>query len=349
LLLGSAVAAVLAIPTAAHAATTQVWMGTPPSAQKKAQKANGDFNAFFPRAANVKVGDSVRFVPVGFHDIDIPKKGGAAIPLFVPTGNTIAGAKDAAGADFWFNGQPELGFNPLLFDFLYGKKVSYNGSKAVISGLPLQDKPKPVTVKFTKKGTYTYFCDVHPGMQGVIKVGAKRTSPKAIGKAVAAQVKSDFAQLTSVTKNTSPPANTIQIGAAGKNGVESYGFFPATSTVPVGTTVTFEMPVGSTEAHTATTGPGNPESEPDSYLGKIAASLEAPQIDQAALYPSDTPPNPASLTASLHGNGFWNSGVLNSVDGDPAPAANVVKFDQAGTYDFYCLIHPFMKTTVTVS
>ena len=348
LLVGGA-AALLALPVAAQAATTQIWMGTPPSAQKKAQKAGGDFNAFFPSAANIKVGDSVRFVPVGFHDIDFPAKGGSAIALFGPTGKMISGAKDAAGADFWFNGQPELGFNPLLFNFLYGKKVSYNGSKAVISGLPVQDKPKPVTVKFTKKGTYTYFCDIHSGMKGTIKVGAKRTSPKAIGKAVNAQVKSDLNELASITKSTSPPANTIQIGASGKRGVESFGFYPATSTVPVGTTVTFQMPVGSTEAHTATTGPGNPESAPDSYLGKLAASLNAPQIDQAVLYPSDTPPNPASFTSTLHGNGFWNSGVLNSVDGDPAPAANVVKFDQAGTYDFYCLIHPFMKTTVTVT
>lgn len=348
-LLAGSVVALLAVPAAAQAATTQVWMGTPPSASKKTEKLLGDFNAFFPSAVNVKVGDRVRFVPVGFHDIDFPKAGGSAIALFGPTGNTISGAKDAANQDFWFNGQAELGFNPLLFNSLSGKTVSYNGSKAVISGLPVQDKPKPVTVKFTKAGTFTYFCDVHPGMQGVIKVGAKRTSPRAIGKAVNAQVKRDLAELTSLSKTTTAPANTIQIGASGKHGVESFRFFPAKTTVPAGTTVTFSMPVGSTEAHTATTGPGDPAKEPDSYLGTLAASLEGPAPAQAVFYPSDTPPSPASLTSSLHGNGFWSSGVLNSVDGDPPPAANVVKFDQAGTYEFYCLIHPFMHTTVTVS
>ena len=30
-----------------------------------------------------------------------------------------------------------------------------------------------MTVKFTKAGTYTYFCDIHPGMKGKVKVVSK--------------------------------------------------------------------------------------------------------------------------------------------------------------------------------
>ncbi len=51
--------------------------------------------------------------------------------------------------------------------------MTYTGAKRVESGLPLADKPKPFTVKFLKTGTYTYYCDIHAGMKGTIKVVSK--------------------------------------------------------------------------------------------------------------------------------------------------------------------------------
>ena len=36
------------------------------------------------------------------------------------------------------------------------------------------------------------------------------------------------------------------------------------------------------EVHTATTGPGDPEKEPTSYLGALAASFNGPAFDSAA-------------------------------------------------------------------
>ena len=65
--------------------------------------------------------------------------------------------------------------------------------------------------------------------------------------------------------------NNVSVGASGAGGVEYFGFFPANKSVKVGTTVTFRMSSKSFEVHTATTGPGNPETEPTSYLGAIAA------------------------------------------------------------------------------
>ena len=69
-----------------------------------------------------------------------------------------------------------------------------------------------------------------------------------------------------------------------------------------------------------------------------------------AVYPSDPPPaGPAALTPTLHGNGFWNSGALDLVKRDAAAAvATSVTFAAPGTYNFYCLVHPFMKGTVVV-
>ena len=47
--------------------------------------------------------------------------------------------------------------------------------------------------------------------------------------------------------------------------------YPATQTVPVGTTIKFSMSAKTYEVHTATFGPGNPETEPKSYLGDLAS------------------------------------------------------------------------------
>src|SRR5262249_6652881 len=108
---------------------------------------------------------------------------------------------------------------------------------------------------------------------------------------------------------TNPGANTVDIGVAAKGGVEYFGMAPANLKVAPGTTVKFQMTKGSYETHTATFGPGNIE-DPKSYLGGIAASFESPAIDPRGIYPSDV--TPVAVNALLHGNGFWNSGALDS-------------------------------------
>jgi plastocyanin len=353
LLAGCAVGALLMTPAVSSAKTKSVSMGVPGKAQKAFRSNTGDANDFFPHTVAIHAGDTVAFVPNGFHTIDFVPKNKKTLNLFVP-GAPVSGAKDAAGADFWFNGLPAQDFNPLVFapPGAWGKSFTYRPSRRIESGAPLGEKLKPVKVKFPRTGTITYYCDIHPGMTGVVKVvrrSATVPSARADAKTVAAQVKRDLSLLKTV--NTfSPGSGVIQIGGAGKHGVESYNFFPKSPTVKAGTTITFRMPTKSTEPHTATTGPGNPESEPNSYLGKLADSFNGPAPDPAAVYPSDQPGGtPASLTPTLHGNGFWNSGVLDSVVGSPLPASNQVTFAAPGAYTFHCMIHPFMKVTVNVT
>lgn len=351
LLLGVAAGVALG-SAAADAATKGVAMGVPDEKTSKQFFAlNGEPQAFFPEVITINAGDKVQFQPLGFHNFDLPATGGAPLPFLAPTGEKAAGVKDAAGADFWFNGQDIFGFNPLLMKMKWGKTFTYAGQR-VNSGLPLGDKLKPLTVKFPKAGTFTYYCDIHPGMKGKVRVlskGKRVPSAKADQKAIENQLDAAMAELRRVNK-TKVGNGIIQIGGSGKEGIESYSFFPANSTVAVGTTVTFQMPPGSVEVHTATTGPGNPEKQPKSYLGQVAASFQGEVFDPRAVYGSEQPGGaPAQLTKALHGNGFWNSGVLDRVGGSPLPAETQVTFSEAGTFDFYCLIHPFMKTTVTVT
>ena len=345
-----AVAALLAVPGVAEAKTKSVNLGIPPKSAKAFEPLGVDVNDFFPHEVTINRGDKVKFLPVGFHSFDLPARGGAMIPLISPTGDKVAGVNDAAGQPFWFNGQDMVGFTGALAQGTFGKKLSYNGSKRVASGLPLGNNLKPVTVTFKKTGKFTYFCNIHAGMKGIVSVkpkGKKVPSAKADKKAIKRQVAASIKTSKQLPKVT-PPANTVNVGVAGKHGEEFFGFVPSAMTIPTGTTLNFRMSPGSYDVHTATTGPGNPESEPASYLGEIAASFQGAVFDPRAVYPSEQPPAIGTLTPALHGNGFWNSAVMDTAAGTQLPASNSVTFGAPGKYEFYCMIHPFMHATVTV-
>jgi plastocyanin len=345
-----ACACTLAFPAAGLAKTKTVVVGTG-KAVKSFQKLGADVNGFFPSGITIHKGDSVKFVPGGFHNVDLPKRGGGTAGLITPTGSTVSGSNDEVGQPFWFNGQPNLSFNPTLFTGGFGKKLTYNGRKSLNSGLPLAAKVKPMTVKFAKTGKYAYYCDVHPGMKGTVTVrAAKKRIPTARqdAAAVKAEIKRDL-KIAKALPSTKTPAGTVDIGAAGPHGVEYFGMVPATVNVNPNDKITFRMSKGSFEDHTATFGPGNPETQPDSFLGKLANGINPPTFDPRSVYASDDPRGSAAvLTALSHGNGFWNSGVLDTASKTPLASANTVQFGQPGTYDYYCLIHPFMHGTVVV-
>jgi plastocyanin len=341
----------VALPTAAEAKTKTVAMGLPNAkTTKKFNNRGTDVNDFFPHGTTIHVGDTVKFVPTGFHTVDLPAKGGRVNPFVAPQDQLISGANDEAGQPFWFNGQPNLGFNPVLITNQgYGKKLTYNGKKAVLSGLQIAPKNKPMKVKFAKAGNYTYFCNLHPGMKGVVHVRAaskKVPSAKADKAVLAKQVSRDF-KIAKGLANTIVPAKTVFVGSAGPHGVEYFGMFPLKGlTVHVGDSVNFQMSKGSFEDHTASFGPGDPATG-TGYLGQIAATLQAPTFDPRLVYPSDAAP--ATYSSTTHGNGFWSTGVLDRSNATPLPARNSVTFGVPGTYKFYCLIHPFMVGTVNVT
>ena len=299
------------------------------------------------------MGDSVKFAATGFHTADFPAKGQNPLPFILPIGQSVSGASDAAGQPFWFNGQPIIGFNPALGKSFFGKKVTYTGSKRAASGIPAGNgPPKPFTVKFTKAGSYTYYCNIHAGMKGTVRV-VSHSRPVPSAKADKAAVKRQVSAALKSAKTLSKkivPAGTVSVGAADAHGVEYYGMVPAAITVNAGTTLAFRMAKGSTEDHTATFGPGNPmDDKTPSYLGDLAKSFQGNEPpNPIGVYPSESPGTPASLSPALHGNGFWNSGVMDTTKATPLPASNSVRFDTPGTYTYYCLIHPFMKGTVTV-
>lgn len=348
----------LAVPGAAQAATKTVYMGPPPTTTKAQQKVfertSSEATDFFPHSVRIRAGDTVSFAAAGFHTVDMPRRGGKPIDFLTPAG-MASGALDAAGAPFWFNGQvPTLGFNPRLLRSNFGKTKIASATTSVLSGLPLGDgPPKPMKVRFPKAGIYRYYCDIHPGMAGSVRVlpRSKRAPSKAAdASGLARQVAAAVANAKKFSSSGGQPANTVSIGQQ-KGTVHQLGFAPSKLTVSPGTTVQFRAPSNSRDVHTVSFGPGNPNKDqknPANYLAKLASTFEGPgPFDPIATWASEAPTAPpAALSPALHGNGFWNTGVTGG--SGPLPRGGKVTFTTAGTYTFYCLIHPFMTGSITV-
>jgi plastocyanin len=355
----AAAAVVLGPPSAAQAATKTVYMGAPPKDQKAFNQPYGtDVVDFFPGKVVIAAGDSVKFDPVAFHNVDIPPKGGEMLAQLAQ-GAPITGSVDAAGAPFWFNGLPSFAFAADLQNQAngLGKSLTYTGAKRIVSHIPLNTANpfgvlKPMVVKFPKAGLYTYYCDLHPGMKGSVSVLRKGATPPSAAqdkKALARQVRSELKVAKRLTPSAKVPPDTMYVGYAGAKGkVEYFNFLPNSLTVKSGTTVTFAMSPGSLETHTATTGPGDYLTDPASYIGVIADSFNLPQFDPRGVYPSEPLGTNGRLTPAYHGNGFWNSGAMDTQSKTLPQSSARVTFDAPGTYRFVCLIHPVMRGTVIV-
>jgi plastocyanin len=217
----------------------------------------------------------------------------------------------------------------------------------------MTNNPKPFTVRFVKAGNYTYYCNVHAGMKGVVRVVRRaRRIPTAAAdrKALKAQLNRAVATAKRLPA-TKPPANTVDVGVGGRGGVEFYAMVPGKLTVPHGTTLTFRMSPRSVDFHTATFGPGDPSAEPPTgYLGDLGKSLENDLVpNPISIYPSEPAGSVAALTPVFHGNGFWSAGLMDNSSRTALPGSGRVTFNAPGTYNYYCLIHPFMHGIITVT
>lgn len=340
----------LLVPAGAQAATKSVAAG-PPGKPPKAFPKDGDTNAFYRKTVTVHVGDKVRWAINGFHTVTFAAKG-KKTPPFISADPThpVAGANDAAGAPFWFNGLPRLILDPQGSQPVGGK--TYDGSKPASSGAPLSDgKPKPYTLKFTKTGSFGYVCTIHPGMEGTVKVRAKaRRIPSATADKQA--VKEEYAKTVALAKklgaSAGPTGNEVMAGNDSREAT-ILRFFPLKKTVPVGTTLTLSMTKSTREIHTFSFGPA-------AYLKTVADGVFAPDsavppavvLSPLIVYPSDPPPTLGGPTGANHGNGYVNTGVLDRDSATPSPGSTQVRFDKAGTYDYICLIHTFMKGQIVV-
>ena len=330
-----------ALSAPAGARTHLVWAGGTPTFQK-ALRAHyqAEANDFFPHQLTIHQGDTIQWqgMAIGFHSIDVPSNGGTDLPFILSTNTTAAGLTDFAGNPFWFNGQPNLAFNPKLF--AASGAGTYDGSARADSGLPV-GRPAAFKLTFAKPGTYVYYCDLHYGMRGIVVVAPKSTKIPS----QAQEVEAIATQQSRDTKVAKALAHTrvsggVSVGVSGNDSVEVLAMFPRTMNVPTGATVTFSMPTTTGEVHTATFGPSD-------YLKPLNTSITNPTPAATVVYPSSQ--HGSIEVPGTHGNGFANSGGLDR--GDDAPFRSQAKFTftAPGTYRYVCLLHPFMRGTIVVS
>ncbi len=357
--LAAGVSAVMTFPGVAGAVTKKVEAGPfDASARKALEAARGDTNAFFRRTVTIRRGDRVTWDINGFHTVTFVPRGDLAPSLVVPDASSpIASAQDAAGAPFWFNGQPRLVVNPLAA-FPQGES-EFHADMLHNSGLPAgEGAPQPYRLKFDRAGTFRYLCLVHPGMRGTVRVKQRGSVPSAAQDRRQAKREQRVlvrrVQRRSTGLGVPNRRNTIQAGNDDRDGTAVLKYFPANLRTKSNTDVTLRMPTRTTEAHTFTLGP-------QAYLDEIGETLIAPTpgagdgpptlvFNPLAGYPSEPPASGVPIiTPTSHGNGFYNSGLLDRDAETPSPGEVRVRFGAAGTYRYLCLIHPFMRGQVTVT
>ena len=310
-----------------------------------------DFNTFFPATTKIHVGDSVSWSINGFHTVSFLATGQVPGSPFIPLpGNLISGQLDAAGVPFWFNGQPKQAVNPEVA-FPSGGKT-YSGSGFLNSGTPTPGgPPAPFVVKFTKAGTYNFYCLIHPGMKGTVKVLPKGAHvPTATKDHLTAlnEMVEDIAKARKLAR-VRPPAATVLAGNDGTGPVAWLRFFPQNLTIKAGTTVNFKL-ASQREIHTITIGPA-------AYTTAIEHTFTTPQpkpggpptllVNPLGAFPSDPPPLPP-YTGTNHGNGFEGTGILAG-GGGPLPSSMKITFTKPGVFSYECVVHEEMDGKITVT
>jgi plastocyanin len=342
------VGAVCAAP-AAMAKTKTVFAGGPPPKASDAGNAKFakdlDLNGFFGRKLAIHVGDSVKWVfsKRVVHTVTFLAPGQALPSLEqADAANPYSGFNDATNSPFWFNGQPSL-LIPPDHAFPVGGATT-DGKSYHNSGLSAPAF-KSYSLKFTRKGTFKYYCLAHPGMDGTVKVVAKS---KKIPSA-AADRRARIAQFKDAVKRSKAladfhPTGTTVVAGHDKGNVSWFRFFPATRTIQAGQAVHFTIS-STAEIHTMTFGP-----QPLKDFVMVQPQASGPprlQFSPYTFLPSD--PMIPPYTGTNHGDGFFNTGILDTNPQSPPPGSVDVTFTTPGTYSFECTIHPGMQGKIIVT
>lgn len=292
--------------------------------------------AFFPGAVTVNAGDTVNWRFAGFHTVTFPS-GQPIPPLFTPGpgGDVIVGP----------------GFGPLPAGPT-PPGGAYNGRSLISSGTP-QDDPAdapPFSLTFTAAGVYNYLCTLHPGMEGVVTVvPAGAALPETAAQATArgtvelesviaaAKMDAPGGYSSRTTTRGGVSVYTIAAGVAFAN-ASKLAFLPGDLTIRRGDVVTFTNPDLYT-IHTVTFTSGGAD----------------PEFVQVRFGPGGPGSGPPTLTIAANvagpvggttytGQGYVNSGILG-----PGQSFALTFDAPAGGYEYLCVVHPFMKNTITVT
>jgi plastocyanin len=341
-----------ASPSGVRDAATDVtvFAGPPLKAPPPGISKLSDALAFFPRVVTVTAGQSVTFHFAGFHTITFPGTKNP-YPFIAPLQAKQPATMDEGGAPLWWGGAaPILAISPLSFLPQGGATLS-KPSDVRNSGLlrifQAKAEPKPYTLTFLKPGLYRYICAVHPSMHGAVRVlPSDATAPSAEQQAAKgkAQLARAIADVRRIQSQRPTEKLAVWVGNGTFSGAEITSFFPKRLVVKTGDTVKF-LSHDAAEIHTVTFGPS-------AYTGQIEKTFITPKLTVSPFgaFPSEPPGPPAPIVydGANHGNGYINSGLINSFAVKATPHLIRVTFTKPGTYHFECVIHSHMDGTIVV-
>ncbi len=252
---------------------------------------------FYPPSLSVNVGDTVSWsFPTGEpHTVTIVPAGQSVPPPSDPNAPKPSGSTTTDGTAYSSSG----------FQLLGGK----------------------YSLMFTKAGSYTYRCLIHPGMSGTVVVRAAGTAyPQTQAQLDAAAAAGESADLASASAALATFPYTahgthlaVGISPAAPGGAPAasstvlrFLSSPALSdqsvTIPAGTTLTWTN-LSNNEPHTVS----------------IAADGQT--------FPKVNPPGTPTGNTTFDGTAFSNSGII------PPGQSYSLTFTKAGTYTVHCVFH----------
>lgn len=275
----------------------------------------------------------------------------SAQPCFVPAGE-VPPLEDACSAEMQ-------------------EQPTFDGSHALYSSgfLPEGEIFDVELAQDLEPGTYAYFCELHrEGMTGEVTVVAPAEDADSADDVETARMNAEddmiaaMAPVAEAAAEGSIPGlveggpGQVLAGALSPDRQDGLvvSFGPKDTTIGVGETVTWTVlgphtvSFGATEAERSAivkAPDGSVHLNPDSFAPAGGEGQPAPPEEEGPP-PDDAPPTVIN-GGSYDGTGFRNSGIVLSFP--PALFQYTLTFEKAGSYEYFCLIHPEMSGTVSVT
>jgi plastocyanin len=266
-------------------------------------------------------GDKVTWVINSLHDIHFEQE---PAPLLVaPT----------------VDGKPLPQINPAVAFRTLDNGADYKGGEAN-SGLPL--KPEDTVYSLIMDldpGTYSYFCDVHPGMVGVINVVSDDTAIPTAPEATlqgSMELRSTIASAQVVgaqLEAQTPQHGQVQVGNGDTGRATINQFFPLVTEIKAGESVTFTIPKSSVEPHTVSWPPSRGQD-----VVPVPVEGGPPMLTLGSTIAPMTESGAKIGAGDAFSSGLYEPG-----------GAFTLTFSEPGIYSFTCNIHPGMNGIVVVS
>lgn len=277
-------------------------------------------NDFQPRPLEINVGDTVVWKNFGFHTVTFGRERVSPFDVNTQQPNPVSAAP--------------VGGN------------TYNGQGVVNSGFMLG--PGEFKVTFTAPGTFTYLCDLHPGMDGTLVVKpagqpVAMTPAAAEAAAIDHYHRLDFSGRVIpmlVNQGVESPDGTVfqKLAGTGDGHVAIEMFLPRSLVIRAGQTVqwTNSDPV---TPHTVTLLPGG---------GLPDFSAGPPPIDLPEGFPF-APFGGGTYSGAefVNSGALWNEARFEQMS---VGSSYALMFTEPGTYQYFCVLHveTGMVGTITV-